>query len=315
MKENKMQSHFRMRECLESFNTIILPPIIDDLYAIGITNEAKDIELTVTPGKYIHKATLNNAENKYLDQTKQDQTRKVIEQALKSTGHGLTYINKAFEVYEKEYGYSYNVEIFMEIIKSLEKKDGVAIEVNVFNPDKTKLAAFEIESAQQSSDAIPKYPPKAQSIPTNSMTNHGRYEQATSQSIPFFEQHMRLQDAYKLKLYDKIDHRRNDGPFVYATVIAKQGTNLKITYEGLSSACDTWSDFKQELHRFAKPESISKRPAHRFKQLKKGANIDINPTQIPSGWKSGEIRRLDQFSGQVQVAYKSGNNTYFIGII
>eukprot|EP00486_Rosalina_sp_Unknown_P003695 CAMPEP_0201577096 /NCGR_PEP_ID=MMETSP0190_2-20130828/23310_1 /ASSEMBLY_ACC=CAM_ASM_000263 /TAXON_ID=37353 /ORGANISM="Rosalina sp." /LENGTH=715 /DNA_ID=CAMNT_0048008757 /DNA_START=120 /DNA_END=2264 /DNA_ORIENTATION=- len=133
---------------------------------------------------------------------------------------------------------------------------------------------------------------------------------STSSSIPSFESHMQLQDAFKLKVHDKIDHRDQVGRFVYATVSEKQGTNLKIHYDGWSRKWDTWSDFQKEIHRFAKAGSISKRPAHRFKQLKKGDYVDINPTQRHPGWKCGEIRRLDQKSGQVQVVYESADKNY-----
>ena len=129
-------------------------------------------------------------------------------------------------------------------------------------------------------------------------------------SIPLFKSHMQLQDAFKLKLNDKIDHRDSSGRFVYATVSEKQGTNLKIHYVGWARKWDVWSDFQEELYRFAKPGSISNRPAHRFKELKKGDHIDINPTRTHYGWKCGEIRRLDQKSGQVQVAYKFADEAY-----
>ena len=69
-------------------------------------------------------------------------------------------------------------------------------------------------------------------------------------------------------------------------------------------------DFSGEIHRFAVAGSISKRRAHRFEHLKKGDYVDINPTQRHPGWKCGEIRRLDQKSGQVQVVYESMDKNY-----
>ena len=128
-----------------------------------------------------------------------------------------------------------------------------------------------------------------------------------SGSIPKFPSHMSLEDAYQLKVNDKIDHRDEVGRFVYATVSQKQGTNLMIHYDGWSKEWDTWSDFQKEIHRFAKAGSISRRPAHRFKELKKGDYIDINPEYgIHTGWKCAEIQRFDQNSGQVQVVYVYG---------
>jgi len=134
--------------------------------------------------------------------------------------------------------------------------------------------------------------------------------QSSKSKMPPFESHMTLQDAFKLKIHDKIDHRDQVGRFVFATVSEKQGTNLKIHYDGWSRKWDTWSDFGGEIHRFAAPGSISKRPAHRFEHLKKGDYVDINPTQRHPGWKCGEIRRLDQKSGQVQVVYESMDKNY-----
>ena len=92
--------------------------------------------------------------------------------------------------------------------------------------------------------------------------------------------------------------------FVYAEVVEKHGSNLKIHYVGWSRKWDCYSDFRKEIHRFAKAGSISKRPAHRFKDLRKGDFIDINPSIRHPGWRVGDIRRIDPKSGQVQVAYE-----------
>ena len=123
--------------------------------------------------------------------------------------------------------------------------------------------------------------------------------------IPPFKPHMTLSQAHKLKIGDKIDHRDSIGRFVFATVSQKQGTNLKIHYDGWSRKWDIWSNFNEEIHRFAVAGSISKRKAHRFQHLKKGDFVDINPTQRHPGWKCGKIRRFDQKSGQIQVIYES----------
>ena len=131
-------------------------------------------------------------------------------------------------------------------------------------------------------------------------------------SIPIFPSHMSLEDASELKVHDKIDHRDEIGRFLYATVSQKQGSNLMIHYDGWSKKWDTWSDFKKEIHQFAKAGSISKRPAHRLKHLKKGDYIDINPTHRhpASGWTCGEIKRFDKESGQIQVIYTYGDKHY-----
>eukprot|EP01084_Bolivina_argentea_P265493 450041_1 len=121
---------------------------------------------------------------------------------------------------------------------------------------------------------------------------------------PLFTRHMTLEEANTLEINDKIDHRDQVGRFTYATVLGKQGTNLKIHYDGWSCKWDIWSNFELEIHKFAHAGSISKRSAHRFRQLEKGNYVDINPTQRHPGWKCGQIRRLDQKSGQIQVVYE-----------
>ena len=100
---------------------------------------------------------------------------------------------------------------------------------------------------------------------------------------------MTREKAQSLKVRDKIDHKDQVGKFIYATVIEKQGTNLKIHYDGWCRKWDTWSDFSKELHRFAEAGSISKRPANRFSALKKGDNIDVYPTHKHPGWKCDKI--------------------------
>ena len=123
---------------------------------------------------------------------------------------------------------------------------------------------------------------------------------------------MQFWDAFKLKVGDKVDHRHTTGFFVYATVLEKQGTKLKIHYDGWSHLKDTWSDFQTGIDRFAKAGSISKRPAHRFKRLKKGDYVDINPIRFfMPGWKSGEI--LSRFNGQVQVGFQCAGRSYIYG--
>eukprot|EP01084_Bolivina_argentea_P068627 124905_1 len=122
---------------------------------------------------------------------------------------------------------------------------------------------------------------------------------------PPFVSHMSYQEANRLSIDDKIDHRDHVGRFVYATVSEKQGTNLKIHYDGWDRKWDTWSDFTIEIDRFAHAGSISKRPSYRFAQFKKGDYVDINPRhQVWRNWTGGKICRTDQESGQVQVSYE-----------
>eukprot|EP01083_Nonionella_stella_P218603 783819_1 len=128
----------------------------------------------------------------------------------------------------------------------------------------------------------------------------------TEDRYTVFVPHMSVEDAYVLSVHAKIDHRDHVGRFLPATVEQKQGSNLRIHYDGWSRKWDVWSDFNAELHRFASAGSISSRPSHhrQFNELKKGDSVDINPLHSHAGWKVGEILRLDAKSGQVCVAYE-----------
>ena len=101
------------------------------------------------------------------------------------------------------------------------------------------------------------------------------------------------------------------GQFAFATIVKKDGTNLKIHYKGWPSKYDCYCDYEKETYKFVKAGSISKRPAHRFKDLKKGDFIDINPINRHPGWRVGEIRRFSKKSGQVQVVYEYQNKNFF----
>ena len=50
-----------------------------------------------------------------------------------------------------------------------------------------------------------------------------------------FQSHMSFEDALKLRVNDKIDHRDKAGRYFIATVIDKQGTNLKIHYNDIQT--------------------------------------------------------------------------------
>ena len=127
-----------------------------------------------------------------------------------------------------------------------------------------------------------------------------------------FPSPLTLKDASNLKVNDKADHCDIVGRFLLATITDKVGTNLKIHYDGWPKKWDIWCDFSKELHRFAAPKSISKRPAHRFKDLKEKDLIDIQPfTRFPAaGWKPGEISAFDEESGQIQVWYDQKGKRY-----
>ena len=119
---------------------------------------------------------------------------------------------------------------------------------------------------------------------------------------------MLSKEVAKLKVGDNLDHRDDVGRFVVATVVEKQGSKLKIHYNGWSGKWDTWSDFKKEWYRFAVAGSIYNRIAHGLTKLKKGSFIDVNPIWRHPGWKHAQIKRL--ITNQIQVVYRYGGLNY-----
>jgi len=182
-------------------------------------------------------------------------TRDDVHAMLVNLGFTDNYINRAFKVYEKNYGMSYDVDMLTELIVRLQNKDK-----NKKNASSPRAAAF--------------------------------------------PSHLSLDEAYQLQIGDKVDHRDELGRFVYAEVAQKQGTVLKIHYVGWSEKWDKWSDFKQELHRFAKAGAISQRPASSLLHLKIEDVVEMNPTHKHAGWRTGTVRKIDQKSGQIQVMYE-----------
>eukprot|EP01084_Bolivina_argentea_P268925 456912_1 len=323
---------------------------------------------------------------------RQKRRRSPMEETLVSLGFQKNYIGRAFKVYEKNYGFSYNIEVMTEIIVRLQNKDklkaktqkrnaadkesqpsssprfkpkrpapsapprfkpkqivlynGIAAEIHRIRQDglieityPTNVYVMKRNKATVNSrqiqtkvnvlpytDMQPSQPISYNSINNNNqnISNRHQYQKAPQiqqsktsddnvDNIPPFVSHLTLKEASKLRIHDKIDHRDQVGRFVFGTISEKKGTNLKIHYDGwMSKKWDTWSDFSLEIHRFARADSISKRPAHRFRHLKKGDYVDINPTQRHPGWKCGEIRRLDQKSGQIQVVYEAVDNKNYL---
>ena len=111
---------------------------------------------------------------------------------------------------------------------------------------------------------------------------------------------MTWKEANELKIGDKVDHRDEVGRFLLATIKGKEGTKLKIHYDGWDEKWDTCQDYNIQLHNFAKSRSISHRKAHVLKDLKLYDLIECSPLRHP-GWKLAEIRRFDSRSGQIQV--------------
>ena len=109
---------------------------------------------------------------------------------------------------------------------------------------------------------------------------------------------------YNFKYSDEV------GRVVCATIIEKLNSNFKIHYDGWNNKWDCFCDYTKEIDKIFKAGTISRRPAHRFKGLKKQDFIDVNPSMRHPGWRTGEIRRLDPKSGQVQIVYKYQNNNF-----
>eukprot|EP01083_Nonionella_stella_P240209 839942_1 len=67
-------------------------------------------------------------------------------------------------------------------------------------------------------------------------------------------------EADELKIGDKIDHLRiknNPPTFFAAQIIDKDDNKLKIHYIGYADSYDEWSNYKNELYRYSKYESIT----------------------------------------------------------
>ena len=120
---------------------------------------------------------------------------------------------------------------------------------------------------------------------------------------------MTMKEILSLRVGDKVDHRDKFGRFLYATIKEKYGDRqLKVHYDNFDNQWDEWTDFEDEYYRFAKAGSISRRPIHdyNFQNIKVGDYVDFNPgLQHPGiGWKSVEVLKFDNKSGQVLVVYQ-----------
>jgi hypothetical protein len=122
--------------------------------------------------------------------------------------------------------------------------------------------------------------------------------------------HMTREQGDDLQPGDHIDHRDDVGRYLLAVVTEKHGTKLKIHYEGWNPKWDVFSDYGAEIHRFAAPKSISRQPQKKMLHVKVRDYIDINPLHRHPGWRFGQIRRVDKYSGQVQVVYKEAGAEY-----
>merc|ERR1719295_39030 len=143
------------------------------------------------------------------------------------------------------------------------------------------------------------------SEPSNRRRRLNNLPSSFSPITPFVP-HLTTKEAAELKVDDSIDHRDFEGRFIMATIEDIQGTKCLIHYEGWSRKYDTWCDREQQLHRFAKAGSISRRRAQRLQHLQIGDHVDINAMYLSPGWTGwtvGRIERKDGHSDQVGVRF------------
>ena len=128
---------------------------------------------------------------------------------------------------------------------------------------------------------------------------------------PEFTPHLTMRQASRLSVGSQVDYRDTSGRFLPSKVVGKHGTTLSVVYDAYKGT--TWQsrapvNYRKEWHRLATIGSVSGRIAHRFKHLEKGDFIDVNPKNEHSGWKCGEIKKLDWKSGQIEVSTSSNTN-------
>lgn len=135
-------------------------------------------------------------------------------------------------------------------------------------------------------------------------------------TFPFTE-HMTREELDTLAVNHKVDHRHKNGKYLAATIIRKNGTKLLVNYDKYGpyqTKYDEWSDYKYEIHRFAKYHSISLRPCHRMSDVVVGNSVDINPRRTRKrghkGWRVGEVVQRDYKSGQILVEYSFKSKEY-----
>eukprot|EP01083_Nonionella_stella_P232356 819790_1 len=121
-------------------------------------------------------------------------------------------------------------------------------------------------------------------------------------------EYMSKKQIDSIKVNDKIDHRNDQGKFTGAIVLNKEGTTLTLQYDDMNGAIVT--EHAQNVYKFGRYHTISKRKAHRHTNLIELDYIDINTSYNHGGWRYGEINELDDISGQVQVGYLDDDDEY-----
>ncbi len=119
-----------------------------------------------------------------------------------------------------------------------------------------------------------------------------------------FPSTLTFQQCDALQIGDNIDCRDEVGRFLLAVIVDKNQYKLKIHFEGWNSKWNIWCNYKNQPYRFAAARSISRKPNTRYRHLKIKDYVDINPIHKHEGWRVGQIRRMDKYSGQAQIVYK-----------
>ena len=116
-----------------------------------------------------------------------------------------------------------------------------------------------------------------------------------------FPEHLSLREAQSLAVGDMVDFRLPNGRYVGVEIT---GLSRNSDYGGIFmqyASHGKFNAYRQEWHKLAAYESVSKRPAHRLLHLKRGSVVDINIKGDNRGWRKGVISKLHQNSGQVAV--------------
>eukprot|EP01083_Nonionella_stella_P210473 761935_1 len=130
-----------------------------------------------------------------------------------------------------------------------------------------------------------------------------------------YTEHMTMDEANRLKPGDKVDHRDDAGRWIKSTILGRKDTNLNVHYDGWSSKWDSWCDYSIYLHKFAAVRSISRCPRVRGKHIEEKMFVDVKPSYRHGKncyWRKGKVRRVDDYSGQIEVIYKYKNKKIFI---
>ena len=132
-----------------------------------------------------------------------------------------------------------------------------------------------------------------------------------------FVEHLSMTQADCLKIGDKVDHRDDAGRFIKSTILGRHGSQLRVHYDGWSSKWDLWCDYRKNLHKFALSRSISRCPRVRAEHIEEGMFVDVKPSYrhgTDCKWRKGKVRRLDEYSGQIEVIYKFKKKNFLLWV-